>query len=357
MIAPRLLIVADDLTGALDSAGEAARLGIGTRVFLNPAALTAAQSTDLPPVVAVSTNSRDGSADAAGAAMHEVCACLGWLAPGCVMKKVDSRLKGHVARECGILARALAKGHIITAPALPDMGRLQQDGLLYGAGIESPIDIASRFERLNTVIPSIVAAEQMAEAVVLEGLPVGARFMAGALVAQIWPDARPIPAPRLPGPVLIAIGSRDPITLRQLERLDLPRIEAPNGAPTAHHGGGSHILQMVPGTETCPPAIAGTRFATAAGAALGLSNPATLIASGGETAGAILESLGVGQLEVLGLALPGVPVALAMRPDGRALCVVTKSGGFGDASVLAHLVDLVDIPSERIETAHLRNIS
>ena len=60
--------------------------------------------------------------------------------------------------------------------------------------------------------------------------------------------------------------------------------------------------------------------------------PASLIVTGGATAEAVLDALGLGCLEVLGEALPGMPLVRAGR-----LAMVTKSGGFGTPSALARL--------------------
>lgn len=342
MTPPRLLIVADDLTGALDSAGEAAKLGIPTRVFLTPAALAAASVGTLPPVVAVSTCSRDKTVAAAAAAMHDVCACLSWLRPERVMKKVDSRLKGHVAVECAILAEALLRPQIIAAPALPDMGRVQRDGRLTGSGIESPLNIAECFSGLSPHVPDITDGAQMQMAAGLDGLPVGARSLAAALVAQLWPDAKLHETPSLPGPAVLAIGSRDPITLAQVERLDLPLCLAPDGRLPPDQPRVPCAMQMVSGGADRSAAEAGADFAGGLTEMILRCPVNTLIACGGETAAAILAGLGVDQAEVLGLALPGIAVVQAALPGSRDLTVVTKSGGFGAANTLAQLVDLVD---------------
>ncbi|MBL3574474.1 hypothetical protein JMK10_15330 [Rhodovulum sulfidophilum] len=342
MTPPRLLIVADDLTGALDSAGEAASLGIGTRVFLSPAALAAARECTLPPVVAVTTGSRDGTVAAAAAAMHNVCACLSWLRPERVMKKVDSRLKGHVAVECAILADALHRRQIIAAPALPDMGRVQRHGRLTGAGIETPLDIAARFSGLSPHVPDITDAAQMKEAAELDGLPVGARSLAAALVAQLWPDATRQGTPPLPGPAVLAIGSRDPITLAQVERLDLPLYLAPDGRLPLDPPRPPCVMQMVSGGMDRSAAEAGADFAEGLTKMIMRDAVGTLIACGGETAAAILARLGVDRAEVFGLALPGIAVVRAALPGSRVLTIVTKSGGFGAADMLAQLVNLVD---------------
>ncbi|MBA4206665.1 four-carbon acid sugar kinase family protein [Pannonibacter phragmitetus] len=342
MSGPRLLIVADDLTGALDSAGEAARLGIAARAFLSPAALAAAEGQALPPVVAVSTGSREGSAAAALEAMDAVCATLPWLSPEAVMKKVDSRLKGHVFAETARLAAALGQSRLLVAPALPDMGRIQQNGFLSGSGISQPIGIAGHFEGLSAEVPEITDTDQMQRAVESAGLPVGARALAAAMAERLWPGARPVATPRLHGPAVLAIGSRDPITLAQAGRLEIPLHAAPDGELRRDIPFSTCVVQMVPGGTGRPPAEAGALFAQGVASILLRETIATLIACGGETAGAVLSRIGIGCLDVCGLALPGIPVARATLQGARVLHVVTKSGGFGGPDTLAQLVNLVD---------------
>lgn len=345
----RLLIVADDLTGALDSAGEAATMGIATRVFLSPAALAAADREALPPVIAVSTCSRDGTATAAAAAMQDVCASLSWLRPERVMKKVDSRLKGHVAVESAILAAALRETQIVAAPALPDMGRVQRNGRLSGAGIDAPVQIAGCFSGLSVHVPDVTNLTQMQQAARLDGLPVGARSLAAALVARLWPEAQLQPTPPLPGPPVLAIGSRDPITLAQAERLNLPVCHAPDGRMPPDLPKPPCAAQMISGGAGRAAAEAAADFAEGLREIILRDRVGTLIACGGETAAAILGQLGVDQLQVVGLALPGIAVAHATLTGSRTLTVVTKSGGFGTADTLAQLVHLVDNPPASTE--------
>jgi uncharacterized protein YgbK (DUF1537 family) len=96
-----VLIIADDLTGALDSAvaltGAAHRCVVARRPSDVPAALA-----ERPDVLSVSTASREGSATAARAAVMAAVDAVGVM-PKLVFKKVDSRLKGHVAGEVAIL--------------------------------------------------------------------------------------------------------------------------------------------------------------------------------------------------------------------------------------------------------------
>src|SRR6478672_3353110 len=98
----RVLIIADDLTGALDSAVVFTGAGLRCVVARRPTDVAAALG-EQPDVLSVSTASREGSVEGARAAVAEALDAIGTL-PEVVFKKVDSRLKGHVADEIAVLA-------------------------------------------------------------------------------------------------------------------------------------------------------------------------------------------------------------------------------------------------------------
>ena len=63
--------------------------------------------------------------------------------------------------------------------------------------------------------------------------------------------------------------------------------------------------------------------------------------TGGATAEAVLEAMGIGTLDLHGECLPGLPVARAVSGAG-ALTVIAKSGGFGDENTLIGLAGMFD---------------
>jgi uncharacterized protein YgbK (DUF1537 family) len=64
----------------------------------------------------------------------------------------------------------------------------------------------------------------------------------------------------------------------------------------------------------------------------------SLVASGGETARAILETWGVTSLRMLGELEPGLPFAAAEHNE-RVLPVVTKAGAFGNSQTLVRCLE------------------
>ena len=114
---PHVLIVADDLTGALDSSVAFAAPGRRVVVSLRPDALPAALARDAQ-VLVLTTASREIAHDAARARTEAALAGLDLARIPVVMKKVDSRLKGNTAVETAVLAKAMAPGACIACPPL-----------------------------------------------------------------------------------------------------------------------------------------------------------------------------------------------------------------------------------------------
>ena len=330
----RLVVVADDLTGALDASAPFAVRGLATVVALGPADLGAALASGAA-VVGVSTDSREISPDAARQAVAD---CIAMLPAGVpIFKKVDSRLKGNIEAELD----AIPFRRALVVPAIPAFGRWMRNGRLDGFGVAQPIDIAARLGRHATgaTIPDIDEQDDIdrALATVAHDLPVGARGLAEALAKRLAPIAAAPPLPPISEPVLCVIGSTDPITARQVERLraamDVTYIPAPDGEAPAHLPPlrGPTVLHATRGSGATPAAVARrlgesvVRLAPSAGA--------TLVLSGGATAQAVLRALGIGILALAGEAMPGVPIA---RAGG--FTIITKSGGFGTPDALLRLL-------------------
>lgn len=344
---PRVIIVADDLTGALDSAVAFAGRGFSTLAACSPERLAAALDAG-PDVVAVSTSTREADESAAVDVLEAVGDRLA--GHGAILfKKVDSRLKGHVAAETRVLARSRAAVPLV-CPAIPRLGRLVVNGMVVGAGVEAPIPVAGALGGLAAEIVDSRSDGDLDAALrgpLDERLLVGAAGLAEALARLLRPHDADGAQPRLRSPALFAIGTRDPVTLAQVEALIAARpevevVSAPNGLAPAAAGSDAalRLLRMVPGEVPVPQDEAAARFAEAAVSMLGFAPAATLVASGGECADAILRRLGIGLLAVEGEILPGIPVSAAFD-GGPALRIVTKSGGFGGRETLVALARLL----------------
>lgn len=320
----RLAVIADDLTGALDAGAPFADRGLRVRVATDVAAL--ADALDGAEVVAVSTRSREIAPAAARSAVAVVLAGLPAGVP--VFKKVDSRLKGNIAAELS----AFPAGPVLAVPALPEFGRMVRGGAVCGFGISSPIPVAPVLGRAAQV-PDVETAEQMAAAVAGAGgaLILGARGAAVALAQAMSKGTGARHALELP--MVIAVGSTDPITLAQVAALralpGLTVVEAPDGQAAPQPGPGVTLVQAVPGVGATGPEVAAQMGKTVARAAEGA---ASLVLTGGATAEAVLDGLVVRVLDLCGDMAPGLPLSLGGRWR-----IVTKSGGFGEAGALLHL--------------------
>lgn len=336
----RLAIVADDLTGALDAAAPFAARGLSTVVALGRADLAAALASGAD-VVGVSTDSREIPPHAARQAVAD---CIAMLPTGLgIFKKIDSRLKGNIAAELD----AIPFQRALVIPAIPAFGRWMRNGRLDGFGVAEPIRIAGRLGRhaASATTPDIDAQGDIdhALATIAHDLPVGARGLAEALALRLAPTATPRLRAPISAPVFCVIGSTDPITTAQVERLratlDVAYIAAPDGeAPQdLPHGHDLTLLQATEGPGADPAVVAGRLGA----AMLRLRPPAgaTLVLSGGATAQVVLRALGIGILDLRGEALPGMPIA---RANG--FTIITKSGGFGQPDALLRLLDHLDGP-------------
>jgi len=334
----RLVIIADDLTGALDCACAFALRGLATRVVLQRGELASTMSDPLVDVVAYPTGTRELPAGEAERIVADTVAIIKHF-NGIIFKKIDSRLKGNIAIELGVIHAAFPRP-VFAAPTIPAQGRYVRGGAVVGAAVAQPIEIAPVLG-LPAETPDCMSQAEMDAALpaeLLANLYVGAAGLAVALARRMSDveASRPID---LAAPLLIAIGSRDPVTLAQIAAAPLDPIAAPNGEVPVIDPGHHTLVQLVQGADAIDTATAAKRFAAGIVEAFRLDPVQSLFACGGETAHAILLGLEIAVLDVLGEVLPGVPVA---RCPKRNLTVLTKSGGFGGPDLLRTLIQKFD---------------
>lgn len=333
----KLAVIADDLTGALDSTAPFAGRGLVVEVALTAEAApeVAASGAD---IIVINTASRELSAEAA----HDAVARAASAIPAGLrlFKKVDSRLKGHVVPEIS----ALTFTHALAAPAIPAFGRIVRGGMMTGFGVDRPISVVAALgpHAARADIPDTNTDVEMRAALVASHaeLLIGARGLAEALALQMTgrPKAELV---GLSGPDgVMVIGSRDPITMAQVAALRATRnphyLPAPNGVFSPDPRAGLVLVQALPAEHE----IAGAEVA--ANLARGL-HPAmtercgTLFLTGGATAEAVLSAMGITRMRLLGECLPGIAVATA-----KGLTIVTKSGGFGDDATLLQIAAMIE---------------
>lgn len=325
----KIVIIADDLTGALDAAAAFCSTHTHVLVAVDLAAFEQALASEAD-VVAVSTQSREISpADAYTRVKWVVKQCTNCI----IFKKIDSRLKGNIASELD----ALPNQPLLVAPALPSFGRYVASSHVCGLGVDSPIDIKAILgtHASTALIPDCredhhldTALADISEKTIL----VGARGLAYALAKKMG-ITNTTPAP-LSASTAVVIGSTDPITLHQVESLPATLVQH-LAAPSGVYNGTPlrtkiPVLQATTGTKMSPAAV-GVNLALSFKPIVQQYN--NFIVSGGATAEAVLSALDIKVLTLEGELLPGIPVA--HTPCWR---IVTKSGGFGHPSALLDII-------------------
>jgi len=316
---PRLRLLADDLTGALDSAARFVPLAGRVAVGWSASAPDGAAAFD--------SGTRDLDAAAARAAIARFVPLLDGGEPA--FKKIDSLLRGHVALELAACMQRFDR--CVLAPAFPFQGRITRDGrqlMRVGDGWrDTGVDLPAALRALGVEVPMRDAVTDAdLDAIVTEGMRLPGRVLwcgtgglAGALAGRA-----PAPCPTLTGPILALVGSDHPVTRTQL------------AAVPASLRSALVTCDLPPDTDR---AAARRRIATQFAARLReVDRPGTLFVTGGATLGDLCAALGVAYLEVDGEIEPGVPTSVLRGGawDGQRL--ISKSGAFGDAGFLARLL-------------------
>ena len=126
----RLLIIADDFTGALDTGVQLAKQGVPTRV-------TTDREADLSEVGAgcavlvVDSETRHLPPQEAYRIVYGLTARAAALSIPHIMKKTDSALRGNIGAELSAVLDASKAAFLPFFPALPEMGRVTVGGIHY----------------------------------------------------------------------------------------------------------------------------------------------------------------------------------------------------------------------------------
>ncbi|MEU8149506.1 4-hydroxythreonine-4-phosphate dehydrogenase PdxA [Nonomuraea sp. NPDC048901] len=147
-----VLIVADDLSGAAESAARVMMRGTRTRILLTHDAVRGER--ELADILVVDTDSRHRQPADAAAAVRSTVAAASAGRPRLIFKKIDSLLRGNVAAEVAALATPGAA--VVVAPALPGLDRVVRGGVLYVAG--APLHQANAWAVDGVPAPTSVEA-------------------------------------------------------------------------------------------------------------------------------------------------------------------------------------------------------
>ena len=365
-----LRLIADDLTGALDTAAE----------FVGPTGpvpvyWSGAIPADLPPSAAVDSGTRELGRERATATTAQL--AKGLVGASIAYKKVDSLLRGHTLAELAACLQGGAFPFCVVAPAFPYQGRVTRSGVQFRrtAGQDwSPVaDLcallaeaglsAARGDPHGRLAPGVTVFDAETDNDLRRVAEIGCEadgpvlWCGSAGLAQALASKGAAPsAAALKRPVLGLFGSDQAVTAGQLAACGPHHIKLADGGPRSAAVLGERLDQTGVALTSLdlPPGLTRHEAAHRIGRELGLLTqqlppPGTLIVAGGETLRALCVALGATALEAHGQIEPGLPHSKMRSGRWDSVEVVSKSGAFGGPSLWLDLLNLDFITSERAE--------
>lgn len=399
----KLLIVADDFTGGLDTGVQFARQGVAARVVVNPGETGDWTQTDGQVLVAV-TESRHMTPEAAYAVVFRIVAEAKRAGIPHIYKKADSALRGNIGAELSAALAASGADMLPFLPAFPRLNRTTAGGLHYIDGVPVSASVFGR-DPFNPVLDSdvrrLIAAQTNAPVcsaapgtlaagrgicvvdagsdedleragarlVELDALSVsaGCAGFAAFLPSLLGLNTGAPPAmPALGDGLLVVCGSVNPTTRRQLDwaegrgftrlRLTPAQKLEPNAvAPPLPRARWLILDANDPDPDNAPTLLYARargydldqvrrRITASLAEALAAAEPewpGALLITGGDTLLACLTRLGGQGIEPLLELFPGVVLSKCSLA-GRERIIISKSGGFGDETLLTDLKELIE---------------
>jgi D-threonate/D-erythronate kinase len=394
-------LIADDLTGSLDTGLQFHKKGLTTFVPLswkNP--------TVNGPALSLNTNSRNIPGDEAYLRVYRACRKI---KAKDLYKKIDSTMRGNVGKEILAILDARKIPRAVVIPAVPVMGRTVEKGILRVNGVpllRTPYAKDPFHPILTSRLPDLLSAET-GEAVGYIGLKDvrkgpsylarkiedrperllvldtvsddDAESIAGAcslLPGKVLPcgsvtlaDKLKLPGVRpaktrkikSKGPILIISASRNPRTADQVGEVrkafsfplvepDLGGLAHPRLIPQEIRNIASQILPLFPKTKgvilttTFQNHLQGKEenisksLGRAAAALLKQKRFGGLVLTGGDLAMGVFTHLSASALRIEDEVLPGIPMSTIADGPFAGLRLVTKAGGFGEKDAMVKIV-------------------
>jgi uncharacterized protein YgbK (DUF1537 family) len=392
----RIGIIADDLTGASDTAVQFVRAGWDTELQLRP-------YTTRANVIAVTTDSRNQNAPDAATAVANTVMRLREAGITHIYKKIDSTLRGHISAEVQAVIDNWSPGAIaIVCPAFPAAGRTVVGGELRVNGVpvaqtaassdpvspvteshiptmlgaphverepgESAQNLAERIARAGRVVVVDATTDddlrRLADAVALIGpdaIPVGSAGLARHL-ASAWRTEPAVPA-------LVIVTSLQDVARRQAAAVEGTGTFRYEPAPDvliddrAWMRSSSKILDELDESHATllltaptdrshdlPATLIPSRFAELAARIItqrSRGSIAGIVVTGGDGARALVDALGATGIALRDEVAVGVPIGTLVGGRAEGLPIVTKAGGFGTEDVLVQAVQAVQARCDR----------
>lgn len=375
----RMLVLADDLTGALEVGAKFAATGAGVMATTH----LHFQLNKVPEgaVLVIDTETRHSPPEQARQAIFELGRAVSRAGFYYVYKKTDSTLRGNIAAEIRGLCDAFSDSPLLYVPAYPKMGRTVRGGVLYVDGI--PVTNTSfAGDRLNPVreshIPRLLSEEcgqpvmSTTPGNLVKGLSAGiyvcdgeaetdlevaarkfvqsVRFRLAAgpsgFVDHLAPlvDLSRSAPPGLPmlRRILAVNGSRNSVSLAQIQHASHHGWVTRSVDELAESKEGHGCVILDHPVSNCSPVEFARRLSTTVRSILSREAFEAVVVSGGDTAYAILDALGIQDLRPIGEVLEGVPIStIARGPAGLKgdgpFYLISKAGGFGPVDALCQI--------------------
>lgn len=367
-------VIADDLTGALDSAvAFLSWQEANTPLPVFPSTNTVGDIEDIGNSAALNLNNRDVTQP-----RKTLAEATGFFADAYAYCKIDSLLRGFPAEHTLLCWRERNFPLVIVAPAFPAQGRVTRQSIVYAKG-EALTEASQRFthhlthlglpfHHLETTphdLPKqgvlLCDAERdsdlqyLVQQVLEHHAPqdilwVGSGGLARALANSIKPEQPPTQT-RLGLPLMFVIASFHPVTLQQLGTLrTLPAVQTLAAAEQDRQEA-SVILAHIDVAGTTPEKasqhltkqleLLTTRY-----------SPPYVVVSGGDTLAHVCAVTKTQALELLGEYQTGMPLFRFRGGRWHGTLGMSKSGAFGQADtyyqLATHLLDDPHYPQQRM---------
>ena len=399
----RLLVIADDFTGALDTGIQFSSFGISVYVLFE------LKQADLPDaaVLIFDAETRHKSPEEAYAVIRETVSWAGKNQVSSIYKKTDSALRGNVGIELQALLEGWQDAALIFAPAYPEMKRFTRNGIqlidnvpvaesVFGRDLFEPVkhssvaDIIHETSAVQTHETCRTPLEQMEgkRGIVIVDADTGAdleqtarwsvergiRSFAGcagfarALAKLIYPPGKKAEVGAFSPFLLAGCGSVNPATIRQIHAAEQAGFSRVSLSPeslmdSCYLEGREMRRRAVQWAALCRKSTAlildvsgnggggdARGFALGERIAAGLAEAArqildtglrpTLFCTGGDTLRAVIKKLQITILRPVAELYPGV--VLSTGYYGKLpISIISKAGGFGAPELLIQLKQLI----------------
>jgi uncharacterized protein YgbK (DUF1537 family) len=364
----RLGLIADDLTGANDTAVQFARRGWDTLLALDPTSGSAGLS-----VIAVTTDSRALDNAAAAKLTAEAIAHLMDAGVDRIYLKIDSTMRGSVAGQIDGALAAWRTRHsdarAVVCPAYPRMGRtvagnrLLVDGRpveespigrdpvspvstgdmgeLVPGSCHRPVDNCARKSAADKCVVATFDARSdgdlsRAASAILEAgpslIPVGSAGLAEALAGQL--NAGKVAERELPGRM---IGTSDPRILIQVTSLN----PVSRGQAVKLMAACPDVVVLLAPAERVGNLSVAERLGAEFAALVAQQHWDVLGLVGGDGARAALRHLGASGIRIVNTLLDGIPFGFVVGGRADGIPIFTKAGGFGAEDALVRVVERI----------------